>query len=152
MELYLGLKLVKASLMTREAYNQYRGWALPEDEKHLAKEQGYLVEYLDGGTANHPDHRGYISWSPMNVFSVAYKRSGFLNFSHALELTKQGYRVCRPHWGNKFLFMMDNVERVRGRSGLEPKNYLAISGTNTTNRRWDINQEDVMASDWEIVQ
>ena len=34
-----------------------------------------MVEYLDGGQANHPDHNGYISWSPKDVFERAYKIS-----------------------------------------------------------------------------
>lgn len=37
------------------------------------KEDGYLVEYQDGGKPNHPDYEGYISWSPKDVFEKAYQ-------------------------------------------------------------------------------
>ena len=62
---YVGTKLLLATAMTREVYNAYRGWDLPEDEN--GAEAGYLVEYLDGGESNHPDHDGYISWTPRGI-------------------------------------------------------------------------------------
>ena len=150
MELHIGVKLIKATYMTREAYNEYRGWKLPEDEKHLAKEAGYLVEYVDGGQSNHPNHDGYISWSPDPVFVKAYKRSGFLNFSHVLELVHQGYRVRRPHWGERYLYLQENAQLTRGHKGLKQANYLALN-TGKASRRWESNQDDILAMDWEIV-
>ena len=69
--LYIGRKTIKAGPMTRLEYNQYRDWDLPDDED--GSDDGYLVEYVDGGQPNHPDHEGYISWSPKNVFEKAYK-------------------------------------------------------------------------------
>lgn len=70
MKQYIGKKLVKATPMTRLAYNQLRGWELPADEN--GEDAGYLVEYTDGGQANHPAYTGYISWSPAAVFERAY--------------------------------------------------------------------------------
>lgn len=32
MEQFIGVKLINANPMTRLAYNQFRGWELPEDE------------------------------------------------------------------------------------------------------------------------
>lgn len=58
------VRLVK--VMTRGEYNEFRGWTTPEDEN--PEDAGYLIEYLDGGKPNHPDHEGYISWSPKDVF------------------------------------------------------------------------------------
>lgn len=72
---YIGTKAVLAAPMTRQEYNDYRGWQLPEDESHLANEQGYLVEYVDGGRSNHENHAGYISWSPRDVFEKSYHQS-----------------------------------------------------------------------------
>ena len=62
------VRLVK--VMTRGEYNEFRGWTTPEDEN--PNDAGYLVEYLDGGTANHPDFENYISWSPKEVFDRNY--------------------------------------------------------------------------------
>lgn len=70
MKLYIGTKKVKAEPMTRGEYNKLRGWEVPADEDPT--DGGYLVEYVDGGKANHPSYQGYISWSPKDVFERAY--------------------------------------------------------------------------------
>jgi len=70
---YIGTKRIKASPMNRLNYNIYRGWELPNDEN--GSDEGFLVEYLDGGKPNHLDHKGYISWSPKEQFKNAYKIS-----------------------------------------------------------------------------
>ena len=73
MKNYIGRKAIKAMPMTRKAYNDYRGWELPSDEN--GEDEGFLVEYVDGGKSNHPNHKGYISWSPKDVFERAYSVS-----------------------------------------------------------------------------
>jgi hypothetical protein len=77
MEYYIGTKITKAMPMTRQVYNDYRGWKLPDDEN--GADDGYLVEYTDGGAANHPNHAGYISWSPKDVHDRAYVAVGDLD-------------------------------------------------------------------------
>lgn len=73
--IYTGIKEVKATSMSRGDYNTYRGWECPADENPA--DEGYLVEYLDGGESNHPNHAGYISWSPKAVFEQAYFRTSY---------------------------------------------------------------------------
>lgn len=73
MNKYTGTKEVLAKSMSRLEYNSYRGWQTPDDED--GSDDGYLVEYLDGGQANHKSHLGYVSWSPKDVFERAYKPS-----------------------------------------------------------------------------
>ena len=68
---YVGTKFLLAKPMTRGDYNLLRGWTVPADENPA--DEGYLVEYEDGGQRNHPDYVGYISWSPKGVFERAYK-------------------------------------------------------------------------------
>lgn len=68
---FIGTKRVKATPMTRLEYNQLRGWLVPANEN--PNDEGYQVEYLDGGKPNHPNFKGYISWSPKDVFERAYK-------------------------------------------------------------------------------
>jgi len=73
MNYYIGVKSIKAKEMTLGEYNVYRGWTLPENEDPNAK--GFLVEYEQDPVTpnqNHPDHDGYISWSPRSVFEKAY--------------------------------------------------------------------------------
>lgn len=70
---FIGTKSVLATTMTRGEYNEYRGWAIPENEDPA--EQGYLIEYIDGGKPNDERHAGYISWSPRDVFEKSYHQS-----------------------------------------------------------------------------
>lgn len=70
-KLYIGVKLVEAQPMNRAEYTVYRGWALPIDEK--GEDEGYLIVYQDGGKPNHPNHIGYITWSPKEQFDNAYQ-------------------------------------------------------------------------------
>ena len=74
MKVYTGTKKVQAQPMTRGDYNQLRGWEIPKDENPA--DEGYLVEYLDGGKANHDAFDGYISWSPRDVFERSYMETG----------------------------------------------------------------------------
>ena len=68
---YTGTKTVRAVPMNRGDYNAYRGWEVPADED--PNDEGFLVEYTDGGKANMPDRHGYVSWSPKDVFERAYR-------------------------------------------------------------------------------
>lgn len=73
MKSYVGTKFVNAKPMNRQEYNDLRGWQVPSDEN--PSDEGYLVEYIDGGKSNHPDFKGYISWSPKDVFERAYSET-----------------------------------------------------------------------------
>lgn len=70
--IFVSHKEVTRTPMTRQEYNDYRGWVLPADERDMGSDEGYLVEYLDGGKPNHPAHEGYISWSPKAQFDAGY--------------------------------------------------------------------------------
>ena len=70
---FIGTKSVLATTMTRGEYNEYRGWTILENEDPT--EQGYLVEYVDGGKPNDDRHKGYISWSPRDVFEQSYHQA-----------------------------------------------------------------------------
>ena len=67
---YVGTKVVHGTPMKRGDYNAFRGWQLPADEDGF--EDGYLVEYTDGGESNMIGFKGYISWAPKDVFERAY--------------------------------------------------------------------------------
>ena len=71
MKKYIGIKYINAIPMTRQQYNDFRGWTVPADEN--PDDEGFLVEYTDGGKANTKEYEGYISWSPKSVFENAYK-------------------------------------------------------------------------------
>lgn len=101
---YEGTKRVHAHPMNRGEYNAYRGWEVPADENPA--DDGYLVEYLDGGKPNHPGHAGYISWSPKDVFERAYCEVGQgMSFGDALKALKAGQRVARTGWNGKGMWL-----------------------------------------------
>lgn len=68
---YVGTKVVRATPMNRKDYNNLRGWQVPTDEN--PNDEGYLVEYADGGSTNVEGFSGYISWSPKEIFESSYE-------------------------------------------------------------------------------
>lgn len=80
MEQFIGIKIISAKPMTRAEFVAYRYPNQPHNpDAGNPEDAGYLVEYHDGGTSNHPDHKGYISWSPKDVFDAAYVGMGVVS-------------------------------------------------------------------------
>lgn len=90
---YIGTKRIMARPMTRGEYNHYRGWECPADENPA--DDGYLVEYLDGGQANHPEHTKYVSWSPAAVFLSAYQAQPSIVEHSADDIVTEGMIEAR---------------------------------------------------------
>ena len=103
MKSFIGTEMILARPMSRGKYNNYRGWTVPLDEDPL--DEGFLVEYTDGGRANDVRHVGYISWSPKDVFERAYRPSSGLDFGTALHALKAGHRVAREGWNGKGMWL-----------------------------------------------
>ncbi len=172
---YIGTKVVIAEPMTRQAYNDYRGWSLPADEN--GDDEGYLVEYTDGGQANMPDRKGYVSWSPKDVFERTYRRNRDrgMTFGTAIDAMKHGCRVARSGWNgrgmciwlNKGSFDMSNrylgddtvagIARHlfewgdRGTGTRLPNINMQTAGGDLLTG-WLASQTDMLAEDWEIVE
>lgn len=161
MNRYIGTKALNAKPMTRLAYNDLRGWEVPADENPA--DDGYLVEYSDGGKANHPNFAGYISWSPKDVFERAYRRSDALTFGEALELLKAGERVARAGWNGKgmFVFLVPGSNFKVNRPpllGIYPEgteiNYrphIDLKGADGSISTWAPSGSDALAEDWAVV-
>ena len=172
MKQYIGVKIVHAKPMNRQEYNEYRGWKLPEDEN--GSDEGFLVEYLNGGGSNHPNHVGYISWSPEKVFNEAYKPVGGMSFGLAIEALKNGHAVARSGWNGKGMFIVlmpglklpafntaDTARKVNDRTAkwigkntpLDCRPYLAMyDAQGKWCPGWLASQTDMLAEDWEIVK
>lgn len=147
--LYIGTKQVLAYPMTRQAYNDYRGWTLPADEN--GADEGYLVEYVDGGQANHPAHTGYISWSPKAVFERAYYALKGMTFGQALEALQAGKRVSRAGWNGKGMYLF----LVPGLPESGPPSLPCIgmyTATGAVLHGWLASQTDMLVSDWQVVE
>jgi hypothetical protein len=162
MQKFIGTKQLMARKMTRGGYNAYRGWAIPANEN--PEDCGYLVEYLDGGAPNHPDHEGYISWSPADVFERAYRSISGLTFGQAVEALKVGQKVAREGWNGKgmFLFLVPGSQFQVNRPpllGIYPEgttiNYhphIDMKTAQDTVVPWLASQTDVLADDWMLVE
>ena len=131
---YIGTKVIHARPMTRQAYNDYRGWQLPDNED--GADDGYLVEYVDGGKANDSRHAGYISWSPKDVFERAYHSVEGMTFGLAIEALKAGKKVARAGWNGKGMW-------IAYTPGSEFAPELAKSGHAAAHRAEESPREDV---------
>lgn len=152
--LYIGTKVITATPMTRQAYNDYRGWTLPDDEN--GDDAGFLVEYADGGKANHPAHKGYISWSPADVFARAYRPAGTLTFGQALDALKAGHRVARAGWNGKGMWLKlvptALAEFVAFQHvALDALPWIGMKTADDKFVPWLASQTDMIAEDWTII-
>lgn len=162
MQRYIGVKEINAKSMTRLEYNQFRGWDLPSNEN--GDEKGFLVEYIDGGQPNTAEYKGYVSWSPKDVFERAYHQVVGLSFGLAIELLKKGKKVARKGWNGKGMFVFlvpGSVFKVNRppllgiySEGTEI-NYHAHIDMKTADNNivpWLASQTDMLSEDWEIVE
>lgn len=173
MQQYIGVKLINAKPMTRQAYNDFRGWTLPADEN--GADEGFLVEYLDGGKGNTDLYAGYVSWSPADVFDRAYRVTSGMTFGLALEALKLGQKVARRGWNGKGMWLSlscDGEREVPAENFWSPHNAqfardnggtaivlpsITMKTTNAQGRvailmGWLASQTDMLSEDWEIVQ
>lgn len=163
MKQYIGVKLINAKPMTRAEYNAFRGWELPADEN--GADEGFLVEYLDGGKANTDLYAGYVSWSPAEVFRNAYGPTDGMTFGLALEALKKGQKVARAGWNGKnmFLYYVPANEYPAQRNVLQTMvgvfendmvpygAYIAMKTAQNNVVPWLASQTDMLANDWSIV-
>ena len=165
----IGVKLINAKPMTRAEYNVFRGWQLPADED--GSDEGYLVEYLDGGKPNTPQYAGYVSWSPKEQFDNAYRSVDGFSFGLAIEAMKLGKRVARSGWNGKGMWLSlsgpgirqvpaggfwseNNAQYARDCGGKAPVLPCITMKTATGEilMGWLASQTDMLADDWTIVQ
>lgn len=159
MQKYIGTKRINAMPMTRLEYNLFRGWELPEDED--GSDEGYLVEYIDGGKSNTEEFAGYVSWSPSEVFNRAYCQTKGLAFGEAVEALKVGMKVTRDGWNGKGMFLyyvpansyQAQTEAARSVfGGMVPyRDYIAMKTVNDEVVPWVASQSDLLEADWVVV-
>lgn len=162
MKMYIGTKLINAEPMSRQEYNDFRGWKLQSDED--GSDKGFLVEYLDGGTANTDEYDGYVSWSPEGVFNNSYKSTDEMTFGSAIVALKAGLKIARAGWNGKgmFLFLVPGSNFKVNRPPLlgiyeegTEINYCPHIDMKTADDKvvpWLASQTDVLAEDWVIVE
>lgn len=168
MQTFYGTKRVAAKPMNRRDYNTLRGWMLPANEN--GDDDGYLVEYQDGGAPNHDGFNGYISWSPKEQFENAYQPTTGMNFGHAIEALKTGHKVARSGWNGKSMWLSlscDGTRQVEASNFWSPHNaefarenggtatvlpsITMKTATGEILMGWLASQTDILANDWQIV-
>lgn len=173
MQNYYGTKQVAAKPMNRLEYNEFRGWELPSNEN--GADEGYLVEYLDGGKPNVEGFAGYVSWSPKEHFEAAYQPLDAMSFGHAIHALKAGQKVARAGWNGKGMWLylvpansypaqteaakeywIDRQEAPRGDNTVGPimvpySAYIAMKTAQENVVPWLASQTDVLAEDWCVV-
>ena len=160
LEEFIGTKIICAKPMSRLDYNIFRGWELPTNEN--GSDEGYLVEYIDGGEPNTKEYRGYVSWSPKVQFENAYKQSSNLSFGDAITYLKLGYRVARTGWNGKGMYLVhfspvshglemltvyDNEEGTT----LPLSPFILMKTADNCYVPWLASQTDMLAEDWCLV-
>lgn len=152
----IGSKIINAQPMTRLEYNRFRGWDLPADEN--GDDEGFLVEYLDGGKANTAEYAGYVSWSPKDVFERAYRPITGLTLGMAIEALKLGHKVAREGWNGKGMWL-EHVPAEHWFVGVDTRRQLADRlpwiGMKTADDKfvpWLASQSDMLADDWRVVE
>lgn len=121
-------------------------------------DEGFLVEYADGGDSNHPEHERYISWSPRAVFENSYQGiySG-MSFGHAIEMLKAGHKVARDGWNGKGMYILHvrkgyydvGLTLAGSRANLLP--WIGMKTADGSFVPWLASQTDMLADDWVVV-
>lgn len=157
MKKYIGTKIIKAKPATMAEAQALKSGISAEDSKRMFRnsgtkdQDGYAVEYEDG----------YISWSPKDVFEGAYQCvEGGMNFGHAIELMKKGFRLRRSGWNgkNQYIELASNISYVGADKQVVNCEHDAIGnkaiafvGTSGLQMGWLASQADMLAEDWEVV-
>ncbi len=147
---YIGTKRIQAKPLTRGEYNKFRGWLIPADEN--PNDEGYLVEYTTG----------YTSWSPKKEFEEAYKVTTGLTCGLAIDACKLGSKIARDGWNGKNMFVyyvpalkLKTVTPVAKKEfgvEVEYNAYLVLKTVSGTVSTWVPSINDVLATDWCIVE
>lgn len=153
MKRYIGTKVINAKPMNRLEYNEFRGWTLPADEN--GADEGYLVEYVDGGKPNTPQYAGYVSWSPKSQFEQAYRQTQGMTFGQAIEALKIGKSVRRAGWNGAGLWL--ELKRPCSSSDMTlPYIFLCYPPDAKINPGcrvpWLASQTDTLTDDWILVE
>lgn len=140
---YIGVKIVWAIPMTREAFEAKHGRNVGGD-KHG---EGYEVTY----------EGGYQAWSPEGVFDAAYRPMDALTFGLAIEALKLGKKVARRGWNGKGIFIELQVPDQHSKMS-SPYIFIDTTGLQTDNPDaprsrvpWLASQTDVLAEDWIVI-
>jgi hypothetical protein len=146
-------KVLEFEPMTLGAYNEMRGWSMPENED--ANRDGFLLKHSDD----------YLTWSPKEVFEETCRQldNGTMNFGQAIHFAKLGKKIARNGWNGKgmFAYMVDGSRFQVNRAPLNSifeegttvdyRPHIDLKAVDGTCGVWNPNMMDILAEDWVIV-
>lgn len=154
---FIGVKIVDAIPMTREAFEAQEGRNVGGD-KHG---DGYMVTY----------EGGYRAWSPKDVFDAAYRPIDGMTFGLAIEALKMGKKVARTGWNGKGMWITlscTGSKMVKAEDIWAPHNrefalanggevqvdpyFTMKTAQGTIQSGWLASQADMLAEDWQVVE
>ena len=156
MRKYIGTKLIEAEPSYAYQYTDENGKVVVSMSaevtlKHSCLLEGYRVRYPDG----------YESWSPKNVFEMAYRPTDAMSFGLAIEAAKKGKKIARAGWNGKgqYVQLASCVSYINPDGEVVNADHLAIGnralafvGTSGVQMGWLASQADMLAEDWAIVE
>lgn len=162
MKQYIGTKFINAKPMTRQEYNDLRGWEVPSDEN--PNDEGYLMVNTSVSERNVTGFDGYVSWLPKKAFEEQYHDDN-LTFGDALELLKQGNRLARKGWNGagQFVYYVPENKYPANNNPNSPvvglfendlvpyRAYLALKTAQNDVATWVPSISDLLANDWVVV-
>lgn len=149
-ELYLSVKMLRAQPMTRLAYNQERGWHLPEGEN--GADAGYMVKPVRQFPLEN-----YVTWTPKEIFERDSQQIDNLSFGHALAACLDGAKIARQSWNgaNQYIIFVAPTAYEVGMSvcgnpeALQP--FLAlVNSQGTFQPGWLPSMGDLLKTDWYV--
>ena len=149
---------VSAMAMTRQEYNDLRGWQLPENEN--GSDAGYLIEDSEG-EQNTDKFKGFVQWLPKSEFERKYivesdekhpkedapkdMPVATVDFGSAVYALKQGKKVARSGWNGKGMY----IRYVPTTNSLNE--HLEIKNVKDTFNTWVPSISDLLAEDWVVL-
>ena len=149
---------VSAMAMTRQEYNDLRGWQLPENEN--GSDAGYLIEDSEG-EQNTDKFKGFVQWLPKSEFERKYivesdekhpkedapkdMPVATVDFGSAVYALKQGKKVARSGWNGKGMY----IRYVPTINSLNE--HLEIKNVKDTFDTWVPSISDLLAEDWVVL-
>ena len=142
MEKFRRVEEIEADQMTRESYNELRGWTVPEDEN--GADEGFIIISLNS-KSNVEGFEGYVSWVTAEQFEQMTTSDATVvteegSLSWAIENAREGELVRRPSW-------TQDTPSVQYNDEADELVRIFSAGTVAP---WRPSQPDMLTNDWEL--
>lgn len=127
---FSGTSTVYAATMTRQEYNDYRGWQLPEGEN--GADVGYILEDR-AGKKNTEELEGFVQWLPKDEFLRKFKPVSANQKELAPKVTPEQIEELLARVHLHFTFGETPTKYVRADAWLDGSFHLATAMSKAVN-------------------